>query len=153
MITLAPRLTLLSAFEARIDGQREDLRRVGKGAVASGDVDLIGRSGGRSLTPSVAVPLPLSVKVTPAGNVPVLESVAVGVPVVVTVKLHNDPAVNVAELALVIAGAWPAGPEKGTRKIVPPGPPLGVRTDCHRSPESNYCPENSRCCWSRQIVR
>ena len=35
-----------------------------------------------------------------------LESAGVGVPVVVTLKLPAFPALNQAELALVIAGAW-----------------------------------------------
>ena len=37
----------------------------------------------------VAVPLPLAVKVTPAGSVPVSVRVAAGEPVVVTVKLNG----------------------------------------------------------------
>jgi len=44
--------------------------------------------------------------VTPLGSVPVSDSVGVGVPVVVTAKVPNAPTVNVAVLALVIAGAW-----------------------------------------------
>ena len=53
---------------------------------------------------SVAVPSPLSVKVTPDGSAPVSASFAVGLPVLVT---ENDPAVptvNVAEVPLVMAG-------------------------------------------------
>jgi hypothetical protein len=55
---------------------------------------------------SVAVPLPLLVKVTPLGNVPVLESVGVGNPVAVTVNVPAEPTVNVVDAADVIAGAW-----------------------------------------------
>ena len=69
---------------------------------------------------SVAVPLWLSTKVTPPGSVPVSVRVGVGVPVVVTENVLGVPAVNVALLALVIAGpalglftvsvkAWVAG--------------------------------------------
>jgi len=50
--------------------------------------------------------LPLPVKVTPLGNAPVSVTVAVGKPVVVTVKLPAVPAVNDALLGLVMAGAW-----------------------------------------------
>jgi hypothetical protein len=39
----------------------------------------------------VAVPSPLSVKVTPGGKPPVLVRVGVGLPVAVTVKLYADP--------------------------------------------------------------
>ena len=61
----------------------------------------------------VAVPLPLSVKVTPLGSADLeqvpklaLERAGVGVPVVVTLKLPAVPAVNEAALALVMVGAW-----------------------------------------------
>src|SRR3954447_24478522 len=55
----------------------------------------------------VAVPSPLSVKVTLAGSAPVLESAtAVGKPVVVTVNVPAAPTVKVALAALVIAGGW-----------------------------------------------
>ena len=53
------------------------------------------------------MPSPLSSKVTPAGRAPDSVIAAVGLPVVVT---ENDPAVpivKVAEVALVMAGAWP----------------------------------------------
>ena len=53
----------------------------------------------------VAVPLPLSWKVTPLGSEPDSVSVGVGVPVAVTVKLPAVPAVNVVPLALVMEGA------------------------------------------------
>jgi hypothetical protein len=54
----------------------------------------------------VAVPLPLSAKVTPEGSAPVSESDGVGNPPVVTVK---DPAVPLANVVLapeVMDGAW-----------------------------------------------
>ncbi len=54
----------------------------------------------------VAVPLPLSVKLTPAGREPVLVIAGVGAPVVVTVNEPAEPTANVAELALVNAGDW-----------------------------------------------
>ena len=54
----------------------------------------------------VAVPLPLAVKVTPVGSVPVRASVGAGYPVVVTVKLKAVPTVALALAALVMAGAW-----------------------------------------------
>ena len=53
----------------------------------------------------VAVPLPLSVKVSPAGSAPDSVSAGAGSPVVVTVKLNGVPTIEVAEAALVIAGA------------------------------------------------
>jgi hypothetical protein len=53
----------------------------------------------------VAVPFPLSVKLTPAGNDPVFARAATGLPVVVTVKEPLVPAVKVTLFALVIAGA------------------------------------------------
>ena len=56
------------------------------------------------MPPNVAVPFPLSVKVTPVGKVPVSVKVDAGTPVVITV---NEPAVstlNVVLLALVITG-------------------------------------------------
>ena len=43
----------------------------------------------------VAVPFPLSAKVTPSGKVPVSLKEGAGYPVVVTGKLPSDPAVNV----------------------------------------------------------
>src|SRR5579863_8548440 len=54
---------------------------------------------------SVPVPLPLSTNVTPVGSEPVLLRLAVGLAVVVTVKLPAEPTVNVELPALVIAGA------------------------------------------------
>ncbi len=60
---------------------------------------------------SVAVPSPLSVKVTPAGSAPVLVIVvAAGKPaVVVTVKLPALPLAKVAWSALVMTGEALAG--------------------------------------------
>ena len=55
----------------------------------------------------VAVPLPLSVKVTVLGKEPASLKLGVGVPEVVTVKELATPAVNVALLPLVIAGGVP----------------------------------------------
>jgi hypothetical protein len=52
----------------------------------------------------VAVPLPLSVKVTPEGRAPDSLSAGVGEPVVVTVKAPGVPLVKLVELALVMAG-------------------------------------------------
>jgi hypothetical protein len=51
----------------------------------------------------VAVPLPLSLKVTGLGNDPESLRVGVGKPVVVTVKVPAVPTVKVVLLALVIA--------------------------------------------------
>lgn len=53
---------------------------------------------------SVPVPFPLSLKVKPLGSDPVSVSDGVGVPVVVTENVLAAPTVNVALLALVIAG-------------------------------------------------
>ena len=53
----------------------------------------------------VAVPLPLSVKVSPAGSAPDSVIAGVGSPVVVTVKLNAAPTIEVAEAALVMVGA------------------------------------------------
>jgi hypothetical protein len=54
----------------------------------------------------VPVPLPLLVRVTPDGSVPVSEMVAAGKPVVETVKVAAVPAVNVTLEADVMVGAW-----------------------------------------------
>jgi hypothetical protein len=57
---------------------------------------------------SVAVPLPWSMNVTPAGNTPAsVIGATVGNPVVVTVNVPALPTAKVVVLALVIAGAWP----------------------------------------------
>jgi len=53
---------------------------------------------------SMAVPLALSVKVTPEGRAPVSLIAEAGMPVVVTVNLLNTPGVKVSELALVTDG-------------------------------------------------
>ena len=58
---------------------------------------------------SVAVPLPLLVKVTPDGSVPVDVSAAMGNPVVMTVKLNDWPTAAFAVAALVNTGTWLAG--------------------------------------------
>jgi hypothetical protein len=55
----------------------------------------------------VAVPLPLSWKLTPLGRTPVSFSVGVGVPLAVTVNPPADPAVNVVLAALMIAAGVP----------------------------------------------
>jgi len=54
---------------------------------------------------SAAVPLPLSLKVTPLGREPLQVIVGVGTPVAVTVNDPAAPATNVVLFALVIAGA------------------------------------------------
>ena len=54
---------------------------------------------------SVAVPSPLSTRVTPAGSEPVSVMAAVGSPVEVTVKVPADPVVKVVLAPLVMAGA------------------------------------------------
>lgn len=53
---------------------------------------------------NVAVPFPLSLKVTPPGSAPVSVSDGVGVPVVVTENVPATPTANVVLLALVTAG-------------------------------------------------
>jgi len=55
---------------------------------------------------SVAVPFPLSVKVTPVGNAPVSVKAGTGKPVVVTVKDPAAPSAKEVLVALVKAGAW-----------------------------------------------
>src|SRR5664280_1582128 len=55
----------------------------------------------------VAVPLVLALKVNPAGRAPVSASVAVGEPVVVTVKVEAFPTVSEVEAALVNLVAVP----------------------------------------------
>jgi hypothetical protein len=54
---------------------------------------------------SVAVPFPLSTKVTPLGSAPVSMRAGSGKPVVVTEKEPGPPTENVVALALVIEGA------------------------------------------------
>jgi hypothetical protein len=80
-----------------------------------------------------------ALNVTPAGNVPDSLRVAAGYPLAVTVKLPALPTVNVALLALVIAGAWLTVRAKfcvaaeptpleavNVRLYVPPEPAVGV---------------------------
>jgi hypothetical protein len=55
----------------------------------------------------VAVPLPLSVKLTPVGRAPVSASVGVAEPVVVTENEPETPTVKAVEAALVMAEGWP----------------------------------------------
>ena len=55
---------------------------------------------------SVAVPFPLSVKVTPLGRAPVSARDGVGTPVDVTVNVPGLLAVKTVLFALVIAAAW-----------------------------------------------
>ena len=61
----------------------------------------------------VAVPLPLSVKVIPAGRAPVSVRAGAGSPVVVTVKLKGAPTMEVAEAALVMVGRHVLGEGRG----------------------------------------
>ena len=58
---------------------------------------------------NVAVPSVLSINDNHVGNVPVVVMEAVGVPVVVTVKLPSVPPVKVVLAALVILGATGGG--------------------------------------------
>ena len=53
----------------------------------------------------VAVPFPLSVKVTPDGSAPDSLSVESGNPLAMTVKRPGVPTTNVAAFVLVMAGA------------------------------------------------
>jgi hypothetical protein len=88
---------------------------------------------------NVAVPFPLFTNVTPPGSAPVCVNEAAGIPVVVTVNVPGEPAVNVVLAALVIAGAWFTVSVKLwvavlptpllaeiVRAYVPPVPPAGV---------------------------
>ena len=54
-----------------------------------------------------AVPLPLSVKVTPEGRAPVSVSAGAGMPAAVTVTCAGDRMPMLAEAAPVMAGALP----------------------------------------------
>ena len=58
---------------------------------------------------NVAVPSVLSINDSHVGNMPVVVKEAVGVPVVVTVKLPSVPPVKVVLAALVILGATGGG--------------------------------------------
>ena len=53
----------------------------------------------------MAVPSPLSVKLTPGGSVPDSEIVATGLPVVCTEKDPGAPTVKPTDFLLVMAGA------------------------------------------------
>ena len=55
---------------------------------------------------NVAVPLPLSVKVTPPGRVPVSLRAGVGNPLAVTVNTPALPTWKLVAAALVMAGVW-----------------------------------------------
>ena len=73
---------------ACVDREREGLGGVGRDPVGGGDGERVGAAGPAAGVPArVAVPLPLSTKVTPAGRRPVSLRAAVGKPVVVTVKV------------------------------------------------------------------
>src|SRR5580704_7184759 len=73
----------------------------------------------------VAVPLPLSVKVTPGGKDPVSVKDGVGEPVEVIVNEPAEPAVNVVLLALVMADDEFTA--KGAEAVLPV-PPLAEET-------------------------
>ena len=60
--------------------------------------------------------------VTPPGNVPVIASVGIGVPVTVTLNVPADRTVKVVALALVIAGA--TGVAVGVTLTVPDAAPM-----------------------------
>ena len=92
-----------------LDGQGEVLGRAGSNAIG-------GREGERNRSrryplpvrpASVAVPLWLSVRVTPAGSEPVSVMEAVGYPVVVMVNEPDWPTVKLLLSALVIVGRCP----------------------------------------------
>ena len=88
---------------------------------------------------SVALPLPLSIKVTPLGSVLAVLSAGVGLPIVVIMNAPGVPTTKVVPAALVIAGAWftvsvnvwlasgeiPFAASKATM-YVPPDPSAGV---------------------------
>ena len=59
------------------------------------------------IPPKFAVPSPLSVKVTPVGNVPLSLKVGIGSPVATTLNRLVEPVVKTFVLALLIAGAVP----------------------------------------------
>ena len=64
------------------------------------------------------------VKVTPVGSDPMSDSVGVGVPVAVTVKLPADNTVNVVAFKLVILGA--TGVAAGVTITVPEATPVSM---------------------------
>ena len=61
---------------------------------------------GPGVPATVAVPSPLSVKVTPVGRAPASLSAGAGYAVVVTVNVPGVPAVNVIASPLVMAVPW-----------------------------------------------
>src|SRR5262249_20285172 len=69
---------------------------------------------------SVAVPLPLSVNVTPAGNAPVSVITTGKVPVVVIVNELTAPTTKLVTFALVIVGAPPLMPPTVSVKFCVP---------------------------------
>ena len=75
----------------------------------------------------MAVPFPLSVKVRPFGRAPVSVMAGAGWPVVVTVALKGAPTIELAVLALVMAGATSSVrvvvPAAGTAVQVESSPP------------------------------
>jgi hypothetical protein len=73
----------------------------------------------------VAVPLPLSVKVTPVGKLPVMLNEGVGEPVLVIVNEPADPTLNVVLLRLVMAADEFTA--KGAEAVLPV-PPLAEET-------------------------
>ena len=110
-------------------------------AVGGGDGDRVGAAGARAGVPArVAVPSPLSTKVTPVGRAPVSVSEAVGLPVDGHGEGPGDPSVKVALVAEVMrgrrvdgqgeglggVGADPVGGGDGER-VGPAGPLPGCR--------------------------
>ena len=90
----AVNVVLVGAGDRRrlVDGQGEGLGGVGTHAVGGGDGERVGAAGAGGGVPArVAVPLPLSTKVTPRAVRPVSVRAAVGKPVVVTVKVPACP--------------------------------------------------------------
>ena len=65
----------------------------------------------------VAVPLPLSTKLSPLGSVPDSDSAGAGSPVVVMAKLNGAPTFELAVAALVMVGAT----FSVSVRLVPPG--------------------------------
>jgi len=74
----------------------------------------------------VAVPLPLSVKLTPIGRLPTSVRLGVGVPDVVTEKEPGVPAVNVVLAALVINGGVPTTFSVAVLLVAPVPPSIEV---------------------------
>jgi hypothetical protein len=91
---------------------------------------------------SVAVPVPLSMNVTPGGSAPVSDNAQLGTPVVVTVKVPACPTVKVAWWALVIAHAC-AGTTVSVKVWVASGPtPLWAVIVTEDVPGAVGVPEN-----------